>query len=944
MVVVTQLHTVPMRPELTTLLEMPDPVVVVSGDSGTGKSSLLLAHQEKLSCGTVAAPPPVTCSFDSGALQVAILDGLVDALTRAMANRTVLRNIQHRLKNSSTEMAAEVGKSLAQAVTQEVLAMVKARIGEHAGEGIATFFKTLRQDTTEDLRRDLKSRSDTNVVKLLVRICDEVAAAMGRDLVLALDECQRLTDDDQRALASVALKPPKRTRFVLAWSSAVHDGRGGLVRLREAGCGEVVVGGLSSTDVAEMLSRARVSSSHTERVHFLSAGYPLIVEGLIGQLQNGGSLDGYTPPTALVRSLEDALARLPQKAQLMARRLSVFELPPTESTLIAYLGLTATQWGVQRQALERENILSIERNGQVWFHESRRTHLWNTMLSDQERSEIGQPAYTALLMQYRDDITASAGLMVPIAQTARFARESQAANPQLERILTLAPAELAVLAAVIELELTRPGDDGVRWTPPETALIYAHTVFAADRKAALDALPDLLDSGLLETVERPESTNADPDVTVTVSAERTDECNIVLNGRIQDILAKSVIPQLTSRIVHEHFEGFRLESTLVVSNPGRSDAIELIRNTQEYPAHRFNLLTGTAYPMLALWIDYGEHPISLVGIFNRNDERQKAKKAVVAVDEMSYGRRVKTVRTFEDQKATIPSFRLFRAVYFATGRPVETDRSGNWRMINDGPPLSVREYAQRQITLLDILRNRVDETEKELYALREPRGAAVAQVGEDTFHFVELRGNTRVVEMTSEQSALLTSENVPFRFARLEHLLALRPGERTHTVTVRVQPDGLIDDPVVTVLKELWEIAREYNKHQPRHRIKMKPKVLSRLLCEAHIRDTTLARTLSEQLTIGGRRGHRPQHALRVAIHPGKGRGTPPFVAYTQPIGDPTDVQVRFLPRTHPPVSPKDLYTSVFGDDPVDEIFADTAHAAIAGLLGYATDEIDLVP
>lgn len=942
--VVAQLHTVHVRPELTTLLEMTDPVVVVTGDSGTGKSSLLAAHQAESSRGTVVAPPPVTCAFDSGALQVVIMDGLVSGLTTSIADRTMWRSIQHRLKNASTEMAAEVGKSLAQAVTQEVMALVKARVGEHAGEGIATFVKTLRQDTTNDLRRDLQSRSDANVVKLLVRLCDEVAAALGRDMVLAIDECQRLTDDDQRALASLSIKPPKRARFVLAWSSAVHDALGGLTRLRETTCSEVIVGGLSSTDVGTMLSRAGVSRRHAEQVHFLSGGFPLIVEGLIGQLRSGGNLDDYTPPTAFVRSLEDALARLPREANVVARQLSIFALPPSESTLIAYLGLTATQWGVLRQSLERENILSVERNGQLWFHESRRAHLWNHVLSEPERFEIGQPAYSALLAQYRDNITASAGLMVPIAQVAQFADESQSADPQLARILDLTPAELAVLASVIELELTPMGDDNIRWTPPETALIYAHNVFGADRGAALDALPLLLDQGFLETMDRPANVNADPDVVVKVSADPADECNIVLSGRVQDVLGKAVIPRLTDRIVREHFEAVRLESTLVISNPGKSDALDLIRHTLDYPLYRFNPLARTVSPMLALWIDYGGNPISVAGIFNKDVERQKAKKAAMAVDEMSYGRRVKTVRTFEDQKSMIPSLRLFRAVYFATGRPVETNRSGDWLMINEGPPLSIREYAHRQITLLNLLRSRVGEIEKEIYALHELRGAAVAQAGDDTFHFVELRGSTRVVEMTSEQVEMLAEDDVPFRFARLEHLLALRPGEMTQKINVRVQSAGLIDDPAVAVLKDLWETAREYNKHQPRHRIKMKKAILTQLLREAHIRDTTLARTLSEQLTIGGERGHRPQHALRVAVHPGNGHDIPPGVVYTQPIGSPTDVQVQFLPRSSQPGDLKELYALAFGEDPHDELFGDAAHATIAGLLGFAADEIELVP
>lgn len=922
---------------------MSDPLVVVTGDSGTGKSSILLAHQAELARSTSIAPPPVTCSFDSGALQVAILASLVHALTDSMADRTAWRNIEHRLENASKEMAAEIGKSLAKAVTQEIMALVKARVGDHAGEGIAAFFKTLRQDTTSDLRRDLQSRSDTNVVKLLARLCDEVAAALDRDVVLAIDECQRLTDDDQRALASLSLTPPKRARFVIAWSSAAHEARDGLTRLRETNCGEVIVGGLSSADVGSMLARAGLAASHAERVYFLSDGFPIIVEGLISQLRSGGTLDTYTPPTAFVRSLEDALDRLPSGAHVAARKLSVFELPPAEATLTAYLEISAPEWGVLRRSLERENILSVERNGQVWFHESRRSHLWNRVLSEGERYTIGQPAYSALLTQYRKNITASAGLMVPIAHAARFAGDSQTTNPQLAKILVLTPAQLAVLASTIELEITNPGSDADPYTPPETALIYAHNVFGADRGEALEALPALLEQGFIKTVDRPGRVNVDPDVAATVSDDPTDECHIVLNGRIQDALGKTVIPQITGRVVYEHFEELRLESTIVLSNPGSADASELIRSTLDHPWNRFNPLRGTVYPMLALWIDYGGHPISLTAMFNENTERQKAMASAMAVDAMSYGRRIKTKRTFEDQKSTIPSMRLFRAVHWATGRQLEANATtGKWWMTNEGPPLPITEYAQRQITLLDMLRTRSDELEREIYALDEPRGAAVGQAPDGTYFFVELRGAMRVFELSADHIDLLQSD-APFKFARLESLLGLSQGERTQQITGRTQPDGLIDDPVVSMLEHLWHTAREFNKFQPRRRVKIEKGALTRLLSDAHLRDAALARALSERLTIGGERGHRPQHALRVALHPGDGRVVPPLVAYTQPIGSPTDVQVRFVPRSARPEDPTDLYSLAFGEDSQDQIYGDAAHSAIAGLLGFAADEIDLV-
>lgn len=941
-VVGVQTHTVVMRTELEALLEISDPIVVVTGDSGTGKSSILLAHQKKLASGTTLAPPPITCSFDSGALQVAILNSLVNALVISTADRTAWRQIQHRFEHASKEMAVEIGKGLAKAVAQEVMAQVKQRLGEHAGEGIAAFFRNLRQDPLDELRRDLQSRSDTNVVKLLTKLCDEVAAALSCDMVLAIDECQRLTDDDQRALASLSLSPPKRARFVIAWSSAAHAARDGLDRLREANCREVVVGGLSMAEIESLLASAGLASSHAERVLFLSDGFPLIIEGLLNQLRSGETLDSYTPPTAFVRALEDALDRLPANDHLAARKLSVFELPLSETTLAEYLQVSATEWGVLRHRLERERILSVERNGQLWFHESRRTHLWNELLSQVERLEIGQPAYVALLAQYREELNNSAGLVVPIANVAQYAKASQSANPMLAEILLLTPAQLAVLASTIELEISNPGDGVDCHAPSETVLIYAHTFFGADRGEALDALPNLLEHGFITTAVRPGLVNVDPDVACAISDDPTDECHVVLNGRIQGVLGKTAIQQVTGQIVHEHFDTLRQESTIVLTQSGRSDTIDLIRSVLHHPINRFNPINGTVYPMLALWVNYGGHVISLAAVFNNITDRNKAKKSAAAIDAMSYGRRVRTVHSFEDQRTTVPSTRFFRAIHWATGRPVEANKStGRWWMKNEGPPLSVTEYAQRQIMFLSILTARAEELEHEVYALDEPRGAAVGQAPDGTYLFVELRGSTRVIELDSDHIELLQS-NAPFKFARLENLLPLGPRERTKKITERVQSVGLIDDPVVSILEELWETAREFNKHQPKHRVKLQKGTLEPLLREAHLRDTTLARELSERLTIGGERGHRQQHALRVAIHPGDAETVPPLVAYTYPVGSPTDVQVRFLARSARPEDLEQLYFLAFGEHSRDELYGDAAHPTIADLLGFGADEIKL--
>lgn len=113
-----------MRAELFELLATTEPVVVLCGDSGTGKSLILLEHRnEQLRRGRLA-PSVQTCAFDDGALQVAVMDSLAEAITTT-TDASGWSSLRRRLENASREVAAEVGKSLAKAVTHELLALVK---------------------------------------------------------------------------------------------------------------------------------------------------------------------------------------------------------------------------------------------------------------------------------------------------------------------------------------------------------------------------------------------------------------------------------------------------------------------------------------------------------------------------------------------------------------------------------------------------------------------------------------------------------------------------------------------------------------------------------------------------------------------------------------------------------------------------------------------------
>ena len=665
-----------MRPEVWQVVTRTGPVVLVTGDTGTGKSSVLQATVAEYS-NTVLAPPVAVCLFDSGALQTAMFDVLATAIATARPGQARWRDLAKRLRHATREAAVQVGKALADAVIEEVMELAKAQLGENVGQGLLKFLKTLKKDSSPDLRRALRAQSDSNVVQLLVRMGDEVAAVVGRDIVITLDEGNRLSDDDQRILASVAAQPAKRVRVVVAWSTAEVDSLPGLTRLRKLGLAEVQVAGLSRDDVERWLATAGMAE-HTDDVYSLTAGYPLLVEGLVAHLRSGGQLDRYSAPTLFNDVLDDALMRLPTDAHHAARRLSAFTYPLPEEEIAGYLGVDAIAWGAVRSALERERVFSVHYPDGEWFHEARRSYLWGVVLTEPERDQVGQSAYTKLLeRQRRVDAAHAPGLYRQISALAPHARESLAQNTTLVSVVDMSVDHLGVLAAAIELQNAELGSP----TPADQVVIHAHTAFDVDRRNAIDALPALKALGV---VDLPEVPRGDIDRSESVVDLLLDyECDVVARGRIQTVLGKAAVPRLADHVVRAHLERVRLESYAMITQAGQADALGVIAsaNLVRAPAG----LKRIGDPALGIWLHYGDQPVTVVGVFNTKADRAAAEREVANLSGTSFGRRVVVDRIIRDPTHTIASLRFMRAVYFATGLSVHSDRREYWL---DNPPRS----------------------------------------------------------------------------------------------------------------------------------------------------------------------------------------------------------------------------------------------------------------
>lgn len=917
------------RPEVAQIRQASTPVVLLVGDAGTGKTSVLQAAQHSIETGVLRSAP-VVCRFDSGALQNALLDGLAAAIASAPDVGAAWKRLGDRLSEAAVETVTALGRDLAKALANELLAVVKARIGVDVGKSIAAMWKSLTTNRSEELRHDIRSRSDANVVRTITRLAEAAAGLLDAKIVLAIDEANRLSPEDQRILASLAAEAPQRVQVICAWSSAVAEARPGIAMATNAG-GEVVeIEGVSEDEVAEWLRAERVDAAHAARVHQLTAGYPLLVEGVIAHLRAGDSIDDYSAPTVFVNVLDAALLRLDPQASSAARRLCAFVEPITNEQIASYLGLTAVEWGTLRASLEHERILTVAYGDQVWFHEARREYLWNEVMDEAERSQVADAALDVLLAEHHQRGGGiDTGLAVPVARLAAKAKDHLATDQMLASAVKFGRDALAVVAAMIEL--SSENEDFI--VAADSLLIHARSTFGGSDDL-VDTLVDLVDGGFVKMQQRP----IGPGDSVVESqrveiAELEPTVEIVVHGRIQTVLGRAAIPKVTSLVARTHLEELRLESTFMVIAADQVDTLDLIEMAN-------TVRSFLREPILAARLRFGDQPISISAIFNTDADRAAALAHLRSADGAeSMQRHLNVDQTLLVPGERVPSALFLSCVWHATGVPVESNRSKWW--LRTSMVLPIDEFARRRLDCLRLVRDAATQAEREAMELDLPVGIGIADLG-DRLYWIELCGTEAVIQIDPAVAAQISRAD-RYLYSRLSAALGLTRGQRIRNFTEQIRGEPLVEDPVVDTLNDLWLKARRFNTDQAPRSIVFNEANLNLTIKATHLRMSHIARKMSETLTIAGQRGHRDPRSLNVAIHasgdPRKWGGLVTMAAY--PVGDPQEVSVRVVDRHD--ITPDRLYEYAFGANADrTDLHAGRTGEMIASLLGHQRDEIQL--
>jgi hypothetical protein len=132
------------------VVEAPEPVLLVTGDSGIGKSEVLRAAQDQTT--TPAAPPAITVASASGSsLQRNLLAGLGEATARIATQRGLVAEIGARLTEAAKRLARDSGREAAKVLVQAVLLKVKDKAGPEAVELLGRYLQELGEVEHEKL-------------------------------------------------------------------------------------------------------------------------------------------------------------------------------------------------------------------------------------------------------------------------------------------------------------------------------------------------------------------------------------------------------------------------------------------------------------------------------------------------------------------------------------------------------------------------------------------------------------------------------------------------------------------------------------------------------------------------------------------------------------------------------------------------------------------------
>jgi len=921
--------------DLDRILALSSPVLVLTGDSGVGKSELLRAAQD--ATGLATAPPPITVRGTGGSLQRALLDRLAFATAELAKERGLAEQVGNRVIAAGKKLVADGGKAAARVVASAVLMQLRERIGVDAVDVVAEFVKDLGEADHESLLARINAATDPDVADVILALAAEVAQVAGGEapIVIALDGVEALPESDQRLLLDVACGVPDGVRLRVAYATYTEQRATEVEALLAVGeaVQEYPVRALSVGAISDWLVSAGQDPELAQTVLDRTDGYALDVGDAIQYLVATGEIATGEPSQQFRARTLEAWRGLDVASQAIARKLVVFERPLPEEWLQSACGLTPAAWGAITERLIRARILSSMVNDVPWFH-PRRQRLILEELRESERAQLQEAAEQAIAAYLEYARTANdPAITASIAELATTQPAVLESDPGLQTVAGLTREQLSVAAALLELYEPRGA------FPPLAGNVMQHARdFFDGGQDLVPALMELIGLGLVLS-EGGERRGA-----VVIPTLDGDTAPALVQGRALRELGRLPLPGLASSVFDMALRP-RLEPFINVVyglGPGTM-RVHVEEASRLGHAHGLPFLFRGQGHFLIIRARFHDRPLSATIRFATSEDRGDAQARLEGLQLRVLGSTFEITELVHHPDDAIAADRFVGAIERALDQRLDRTQQLDARADLSYDPDA---YMAARVKTFATIASLCSERERSTFGLE--------QVPSIHWHLYEGRvlteGEVYGGEPHSVRHTDLPVIDDRFAFFTLVEAFGLGAEERL----LRINSHGgapFAGDPAVKVIEELRVKARHVTRHQARVKIDVDPTKLQARILASRNRELRDASALAANGLLSVRNLQMPQPlATYVCVHrldQPRGFGSSLTFSCLVVRSASGAEEVRVTEKAPPEFRPDDTLRSwgdLFGTNIAGafQLWDGDATQGIAALLGYHPDDIVL--
>lgn len=783
------------------VMSAPEGFLLIVGDSGIGKSSFLSSLTTWP--GQPLVSNPIVLKSVEGSLQTAVADAISDCISQYIeeANdvRTAWTVVKSVADRATSITKSEIGRAvLARAYTyaesklgKELVDIGKKVLSDIAKGGVLGFDDQLATIRVPDRANDL------------CNIAADLSKALGRHMVLRLDNAERLPPSDYGLFAELVEAATGSVRIVVCVTQ--HHAAGDAIIQQAAlrGVKPYTLSPLTYSAIEEWLTSAHVLKARWDAIIRLSNGYPFFIADAIRVADSGTSLDKIAAPSGFEALMLASWKSISEGIREKAAQLAPFAEPPSEDFLLEYLGFDALQWAILTDTLLNSGIFVRRSDGVAWFHDRRRTFIWNQVLTDSPRKHVAGQAYAAVASWVNGQ--SKFELWVPSA----MAILARATEPSATGIFTPALLEqpddgIALLWALIEII----DPDPVHEPSAEIFKVIRHAETRSGRTIdALETMTQLESIGLIETYE------ADNYRFVRSNVQLSTDFATLL-GEIQLRFHTTPRPRLAAAVFNAFIRPVMGSFEKAVITLGKSTLVDY--KAQAKLLHDPKI-TDHADDLLAFGatVTIDDQPLSFTTKFDSLPMRDEAEQAVLAITGH-------TSRVQLDRVVSLPQPRLRFARYRLAVQALGLQLTA----IEAATPNEIIEFLNLRAHYSESLGLVSTQSEKEVLNLGQRRFLIDMHTRPNSWTSFEIR--TDSVQPTRDVSELALDIRDPLFEVKLRDAGYLVGGETVAKRVLHLGTKSTIPHPLMAVLDEIDAAGKAYNSGLRQVLFTPNPKLLER--------------------------------------------------------------------------------------------------------------------